>query len=147
MQRDEICVCGHLQSFHRAYGCIGILSSPDAKKTERLFCQCKEFKARKVEEKRKEERTKLELELELATLRELPSYETYSTENTSRHGARIVSGKRWQLHEHVLVRLRFKNESKPARIAYCDTLPANAFAVGLQFPLAIDEWLVPDNDV
>ena len=124
-----------------------MLSRLDAKKTERLFCQCKEFKAQKAEEKRKEERSKLELELEVATLRELPSYETYSTENTSRHGARFVSGRRWQLHEQVLVRLPFKTESKPARITYCDTLPANAFAVGLQFPLAIDDWLVLDNDV
>src|SRR5215469_3725840 len=112
-----------------------------------LMVSQKEQIKKAFREKRKEERTKLELELELATLREPPSYGTYSTENTSRHGARIVSGKHWQLHEHVLVRLPFKNESKPARITYCDTLPANAFAVGLQFPLAIDEWLVPDNDV
>jgi len=48
MQRDEICVCGHPQSLHRTYGCIGMLASPDAKRTERLFCQCKEFKARKA---------------------------------------------------------------------------------------------------
>jgi len=72
-----------------------------------LMVSQKEQIKKAFREKRKEERTKLELELELATLREPPSYEMYFTENTSRHGARIVSGKRWQLHEHVLVRLPF----------------------------------------
>jgi len=55
-----------------------MLSRLDAKKTERLFCQCKEFKAQKVEEKRKEGRTKLELELEVATLLNGNLTSTYS---------------------------------------------------------------------
>jgi len=57
-----------------------------------------------LKEKRKEQRTPLEVELELAMPKEPPFYEKYSTQNTSRHGARILSSKRWQPHEHVLVR-------------------------------------------
>jgi hypothetical protein len=69
-----------------------------------IYSQKEQIK-RALKEKRKEERTKLEIELELATPHEPPFYEKYSTENTSRHGARVASSKRWQPHEHVLVRL------------------------------------------
>jgi hypothetical protein len=100
-----------------------------------------------LKERRKEERTKLEIELELATTHDPPAYERFSTENTSRHGARIVSSKRWQPHEHVLVRLPFKNEPSRARIIYCDALPGDAFAVGLQLPSAVDDWLASDDDL
>ena len=100
-----------------------------------------------LKERRKEERTKLKIELELATPHEPPAYEKYSTENTSRHGARVVGTKRWQSHEHVLVRLPFKNEPSRARIAYCDALPGAGFAVGLQLPSAVDDWLLSDDDV
>jgi hypothetical protein len=45
---DEICVCGHPQSLHRTYGCNGSRPNPDPKKTDRVFCQCKEFQKRKA---------------------------------------------------------------------------------------------------
>jgi hypothetical protein len=48
MVRDEMCVCGHPQSLHRTYGCNGTLPSPDLKKTNRVFCQCKAFQKRKA---------------------------------------------------------------------------------------------------
>ena len=111
-----------------------------------IFSQKEQIK-KALKEKRKEERAKLETELELATQREPPIYEKSLTENTSRHGARIVSSKRWQRHEHVLVRLPFKNAPSRARIIYCDALPTNAFAVGLKFSSPVHDWLVPDDDV
>jgi|ERR1700751_2103952 len=112
-----------------------------------LIYSQKEQIEKALKEKRKEERTKLEIELELATPHEPPVYEKYATENTSRHGARILTSKQWQPHEHVLVRLPFKNEPSRARIIYCDALPTNAFAVGLRFPSAVDDWLVSDDDM
>ena len=111
-----------------------------------IYSQKEQIK-KALKERRKEERTKLEIELELATPHEPPFYEKYSTENTSRHGARIASRKRWQPHEHVLIRLPFKNEPLRARITYCDSLPANAFAVGLKFSSAVDDWLTSDGDM
>jgi hypothetical protein len=111
-----------------------------------IYSQKEQIK-KALKEKRKEERTKLEIELELATPHEPPFYEKYSTENTSRHGARIASSKRWQPHEHVLVRLPFKNEPSHARITYCDVLPTNAFAVGLKFSSPVHDWLVSDDDM
>ena len=48
MHRDETCVCGHPQSLHRTYGCNGTLPNPDLKKTDRVGCPGKEFKAKKT---------------------------------------------------------------------------------------------------
>jgi PilZ domain len=111
-----------------------------------IYSQKEQIK-KALKEKRKEERTKLEIELELATPHEPPVYEKYATENTSRHGARILTSKQWQPHEHVLVRLPFKNEPLPAQITYCDALPANTFAVGLKFSSPVHDWLVSDDNM
>jgi hypothetical protein len=100
-----------------------------------------------LKEKRKEERTPLEVELELSTPREPPIYEKSPTENTSRHGARIVSRTRWHEHDHAVVRLPRRDKPVKARIAYCDVLPRDAFAIGLQFSSAVDDWLISDSDI
>ena len=61
-----------------------------------LIYSQKEQIEKALKEKRKEERTKLEIEVELATPHEPPIYEKSTTKNTSRRGARIVSSERWQ---------------------------------------------------
>ena len=94
-----------------------------------------------------ERRIPVEVELELSSPHEPLNYEKSPTENTSRHGARIVSRTRWQAHDHVLVRVPFKDKPSPARIAYCDALPEDAFAVGLHFPSAVDDWLISKSDI
>jgi hypothetical protein len=110
-----------------------------------IYSQREQIK-KALKEKRKEKRTPVEVELEISTQREPPVYENSATENASSHGARIISSTRWQPHEHMLVRLPFKNEPSLARIIYCDALPTNAFAVGLKLSSAVDDWLVPDDD-
>ena len=111
-----------------------------------IYSQREQIK-KALKEKRKERRIPVEVELEISTPHEPPVYENSATENASSHGARIISSTRWQPHEHVLVRLPFKNEPSRARITYCDALPTNAFAVGLKFSSAVDDWLVPDDDM
>ena len=111
-----------------------------------IYSQREQIK-KALKEKRKERRIPVEVELEISTPREPPVYENSATENASSHGARIISSTRWQPHEHVLVRLPFKNEPSRARITYCDALPTKAFAVGLKFSSAVDDWLVPDDDM
>ena len=110
-----------------------------------IYSQKEQIK-KAFKEKRKEKRIPVKVELEISTQCEPSVYENSVTENASSHGARIISSTRWQPHEHVLVRLPFKNEPSRARIIYCDALPTNEFAVGLRFPSAVDDWLVPDDD-
>ena len=110
-----------------------------------IYSQKEQIK-KAFKEKRKEKRIPVKVELEISTQCEPSVYENSVTENASSHGARIISSTRWQPHEHMLVRLPFKNEPARARIIYCDALPGDAFAVGLRFPSAVDDWLVPDDD-
>jgi hypothetical protein len=112
-----------------------------------LIVSQKEQIKKALKEKRKERRIPVKVELEISTPREPPIYEDSATEDASSHGARIISSTRWQPHEHVLVRLPFKNEPSRARVIYCDALPTNTFAVGLRFSSAVDDWLMPDDDV
>jgi hypothetical protein len=94
-----------------------------------------------LNEKRAEKRIPTEVELELSTHHEPPIYEKSPTENTSRHGARIVSRTRWHAHDHAVVRLPRRDKPVKARIAYCDALPRDAFAIGLQFSSPVPEML------
>jgi hypothetical protein len=100
-----------------------------------------------LKEKRAEKRLPTEVEVELATAHEPLSYEKSLAENTSRHGARVVTSKSWRLHDHVLVRLSQGDKSSRARIAYCTASAGDAFAVGLQFSSAVNDWLTSDSDM
>jgi hypothetical protein len=100
-----------------------------------------------LKEKRNEKRIPTEVELELFSPNEPILYEKSLTENACGHGARILSRKHWQRHDHVLVKLPQKAQPSRARIAYCDTLPGDAFAIGLHFPSAVGDWLISANDM
>jgi hypothetical protein len=100
-----------------------------------------------LKEKRAEKRIPTEVEVELSSPDEPIPYEKPLTENASRHGARIVSRKHRQRHDRVLVKLPQKAKPSRARIAYCTALAGDAFAVGLQFSSAVDDWLISDSDM
>jgi len=52
--------------------------------------------------------------------------------NISLHGARVVTKRRWQPNDRVLVNsLRGELRSR-ARVVYCEALQKNAFAIGLE---------------
>jgi hypothetical protein len=65
------------------------------------------------------------------------------TENVSRHGARVVTKRHWELNDSVIVKLLRGNQRLGARIAYCKPLKRDAFAVGLQFSSAVGSWIGP----
>jgi hypothetical protein len=98
-----------------------------------------------LKEKRAEKRIPTEVELELSSAAPI-LYEKSFTENASRHGARILSCKHRQPHDHVLVKLPQKAKPSRARVAYCNASPGDAFAVGLHFSSAVDDWLISDSD-
>jgi len=99
-----------------------------------------------LSEHRREKRVPTSVGLELSRL-EIPSLGQSNlykvrTENTSCHGARAVVKKPWQTGDNVLVHLPRWERPSPARIAYCVGLGEEAFAIGLQFPMAMD-WTLP----
>ena len=83
--------------------------------------------------------------MELSSLDEPLVYEQALTENASRHGARVVTKKRWRRGESVLVRL--PPGSARARIAYCVALPADSFAIGLRCSSAVHDWMISRSEI
>ena len=99
-----------------------------------------------LREQRIERRTSAEVGVELHGLDEPLTHEMALTENVSRHGARVVTKKHWRPNDRVLVRLPRGDERSRAQIAYCNALPGNVFAIGLQFSSAIDIWVISQSD-
>ena len=60
---------------------------------------------RKLEQQRMEARIRTRVALELSGPDEPLIYETTFTENVSRHGARVVTKRRWSPNDSVLVKL------------------------------------------
>src|SRR5579859_795576 len=91
-----------------------------------------------LKEHRRESRMALNIAMELSIGAEPFVRETASTENVSRHGARVLTRTRWRPNDRVLVHSPRAVERSPARIAYCGTLSEHAFAIGLKFSAPID---------
>jgi len=89
------------------------------------------------EEHRTETRIPTRVGLELSGPDEPLIYEITFTENISRHGARVVTKRRWSPNDNVLVRLPQEYRPSRARIAYCQPSKGDEFATGLQFSLVV----------
>jgi hypothetical protein len=95
-----------------------------------------------LREQRIERRMPAEVGLELSSLDEPLIYEKAMTENASRHGARIITKRPWRANDHVLVRLPRWDRPSLGRIAYCNALPGDECAIGLQFSSVVDDWVI-----
>jgi len=100
-----------------------------------------------LREQRIEKRIPAEVGLELSSLNEPLIYEKAITENASRHGARIITKRPWRANDHVLVRVPRWDEPARARIAYCNALPGDECAIGLQFSFVVDDWVISRSDI
>jgi PilZ domain-containing protein len=87
-------------------------------------------------EQRTEARIPTRVGLELSGPDEPLIYEITFTENVSRHGARVVTKRRWSPNDTVLVKLP-QSLSCRARISYCQHLKGDEFAMGLQFSFVV----------
>jgi hypothetical protein len=96
---------------------------------------------RKPKEQRIEDRVPTKVGLELSGPDEPFTYEITLTENVSRHGARVLTKRRWSPNDSVLVKLPQENRPSRARITYCQPLKGEEFAMGLQFPLVVYDWI------
>ena len=96
---------------------------------------------RKPGQQRMEARIPTRVGLELSGPDEPILYETNFTENVSRHGARVVTKRRWSTNDSVLVRLPQESLPARARITYCQPLKEDEFTMGLQFSSAVYDWI------
>jgi PilZ domain len=64
------------------------------------------------------------------------STERIMIRNLSSHGARVISGRSWHLHDHVNLSETVGDYHLNAEVVYCERLSDNRFAVGLKFAAA-----------
>jgi hypothetical protein len=91
---------------------------------------------------RTEQRIPMEVPVILNGHRKLPGSESTFTENVSARGARVVSMRRWEQGEQLVLASRTGEFRSSARVAYCQPLQGEGFAVGVEFLEAKGRWVV-----
>jgi hypothetical protein len=92
---------------------------------------------------RAERRLARAVAVQLSTVEASPSVEKTFTENVSSHGSRVVTKQRWKPEERVLLESLESDFQSQARVVYCQLLPRNNFAVGLDLFSPTAEWGKP----
>jgi PilZ domain-containing protein len=89
-----------------------------------------------------ESRIPMEIPVFLDGHRQAPGSESTFTENVSARGARVVSSRRWEQDERLTFVLRTGEFRSSARVAYCQPLQGDGFAIGVEFLEPKGRWVV-----
>ena len=74
--------------------------------------------------------------------RRTPGMESTFTENVSARGARVVSVRNWEKGEKLTLVSRTGEFRSSARVAYCQPLHGDGYAVGVEFLETKGRWVV-----
>ena len=91
---------------------------------------------------RAEKRIPMEIPVLIDGHRLAPGSEPTFTENVSARGARVVTVRHWEADERLTFTLRTGEFRSPARVAYCQPLQGEGFAIGLEFLEPKGRWVV-----
>ena len=91
---------------------------------------------------RAERRIPMEIGVYLEGNRQVPGAESTFTENVSTKGARVISVRRWDPGDRLLLSSRTGEFRSSARVAYCQPLQGDGFAIGVEFLEAKGRWVV-----
>lgn len=91
---------------------------------------------------RRETRVPMEVGVQISGHGALPGAETTFTENVSARGARVFSSRRWKINERLIIATLTGSFRSVARVAYCQNIAENGFAVGLEFLDSTGNWIV-----
>ncbi|HEY2462008.1 MAG TPA: PilZ domain-containing protein [Candidatus Acidoferrum sp.] len=94
---------------------------------------------------RGENRIPMEIPVLLDGHRNTPGSESTFTENVSARGARVVSARRWEKGEPLTLVLRTGEFRSSARVAYCQALHGEGYAVGVEFLEPKGRWVVQSH--
>ncbi len=84
----------------------------------------------------------MEVAVQISGHDETPGVETTFTENVSSRGARVVTVRRWRTNDHLMITSLPGDFRATARVAYCQPLRGNGFAIGLEFLEPNGHWVV-----
>lgn len=91
---------------------------------------------------RRETRVPMEVGVRISGHEAVPGSETTFTENISARGARVFSSRRWKPNERLIIATLTGSFRAAARVAYCQNVPDNGFAVGVEFLDSTGNWIV-----
>ena len=91
---------------------------------------------------RAEHRILMEIPVFIDGHRQVPGSESTFTENVSAGGARVVSVRRWEQGEKLTFASRTGDFRSSARVAYCQPLQGQGFAIGVEFLEPKGRWVV-----
>ncbi len=91
---------------------------------------------------RAEDRIPMEVGVQIAGNENLPGVETTFTENVSSRGARVASIRRWRINDRLYLATLPGNFQATARVAYCQPMRGDGFAIGLEFLEPTGRWVI-----
>jgi hypothetical protein len=91
---------------------------------------------------RAEKRILMEIPVMLDGHRQTPGTESTFTENVSARGARVISVRNWAKGEKLTFASRTGEFRSSARVAYCQPLHGDGYAVGVEFLETKGRWVV-----
>ena len=96
---------------------------------------------------RRETRVPMEVGVHITGNPAQPGTETTFTENVSPRGARVLSVRRWKQNDQLTIATLTGSFRALARVTYCQLVPEEGFAVGLEFIEPNGNWVVADSPV
>ena len=91
---------------------------------------------------RAERRIPMEVAVVLDGHAQLPGTEATFTENVSMRGARVVTFRRWEKNDRLQIAMRVGDFRSTARVAYCQSLRGQGYAIGVEFLEPQGRWVV-----
>ncbi|OLB29838.1 MAG: hypothetical protein DMG41_03165 [Acidobacteria bacterium] len=99
-----------------------------------------------MREIRKETRNPEKLQVLLSQMAEPLLAESGSTDNVSSHGMRVRTHRLWTRGSHLIVQSSEGELWGRAKVVYCQTLPANTFALGIEFVARTGGWIIRSSE-
>ena len=84
----------------------------------------------------------MEIPVVLDGHQQTPGSEATFTENVSARGARVISVRHWEKDESLMLASRTGEFRSAARVAYCQPLRGEGYAVGVEFLAPKGRWVV-----
>lgn len=91
---------------------------------------------------RTEKRILMEIPVLIDGHRDVPGRESTFTENVSARGARVISARHWEKGDSLKFASRTGEFRSSARVAYCQSLQGDGFAIGVEFLNPKGRWVV-----
>ncbi|HET7150390.1 MAG TPA: PilZ domain-containing protein [Candidatus Acidoferrum sp.] len=91
---------------------------------------------------RAEKRIPMEIPVLINGHRDVPGSEATFTENVSARGARVVTVRHWEEGAKLHFASSTGEFRSPARVAYCQSLQGDGFAIGVEFLQPKGRWVV-----